>query len=223
VGDLAYRTSVQILRGLILPFVRLSIWRAGETEPAGGAVIVSNHISHFDPPLLAFAFSRCIDFMTTSEFYENRIARAWLNAVNTFPVDRFRLDRHTLHLGRERLRAGRLVGVFPDGGIRAGSGSILEDAPIKRGAVALAQVGHAPIIPCVVIGSDRMYAHRRWIPGSRTPAWVAIGPTLQPDGAELETRLSHAMRGLYRAAIDHFKLAPDDLPAAPAHRKGRDR
>ncbi len=212
-----------MLRGLILPFARLRIWRVDETEPAGGAVLVSNHISHFDPPFLAFAFSRCIDFMTTSEFYENRVARAWLNSVNTFPVDRFRLDRRTLQVGRDRLKAGRLVGVFPDGGIRAGAGSILEDAPIKRGAVALAEVGHAPIIPCLVLGSDRLYAHRRWIPGSRTPVWVAIGATLQPDGPGLETRLSGVMRELYRATIDHFKLTPDDLPAAPAHRKGRDR
>jgi 1-acyl-sn-glycerol-3-phosphate acyltransferase len=212
-----------MLRALILPFARLRIWRADETEPTGGAVLVANHISHFDPPLIAFAFSRCIDFMTTSEFYENRIARAWLNSVNTFPVDRFRLDRRTLHIGRDRLKAGRLVGVFPDGGIRAGAASILEEAPIKRGAVALAQVGHAPIIPCVVLGSDRLYAHRRWIPGSRTPVWVAIGPTLQPDGPGLETRLSKVMRELYRDTVDHFKLTPDDLPAAPAHRKGRDR
>jgi 1-acyl-sn-glycerol-3-phosphate acyltransferase len=212
-----------MLRALILPFVRLNVWRADEAEPPGGAVLVANHISHFDPPLIAFAFSRCIDFMTTSEFYENRVARAWLNAVNTFPVDRFRLDRRTLRTGRDRLKAGRLVGVFPDGGIRAGAASILEEAPIKRGAVALAQIAHVPIVPCVLIGSDRLYAHRRWIPGSRTPVWIAIGPALSPDGPELETRLSHAMRDLYRATINHFELTPDDLPAAPAHRKGRDR
>ena len=212
-----------MLRGLILPFARLDVWRAGDAEPAGAAVLVCNHISHFDPPFLAFAFSRCIDFMTTSEFYQNRLARAWLNSVNTFPVDRFRLDRKTLQIGRERLQAGRLVGVFPDGGIRAGAGSILEDAPIKRGAAALAQIARVPLVPCVLIGSDRLYAHRRWIPGSRTPVWLAIGSALPPEGPELETRLSKAIRELYHAAIKRFELTPDDLPAAPAHRKGRDR
>ena len=54
--------------GLSWPFVRLQIWRApGAVEPAGAAVLVANHISHFDSLFLAIAFDRTIDWMTTKE------------------------------------------------------------------------------------------------------------------------------------------------------------
>jgi len=89
------------------PFVRLQIWRApGAIEPGSAVVLVANHISHFDPLFLAIAFNRTIDWMTTKEFYANRLVAAWLRAVNTFPVDRSRPDRRALRLGVERLHVG---------------------------------------------------------------------------------------------------------------------
>ena len=106
---------------------RLQIWRTpGAIDPTGAAVLVANHISHFDPLFLGIAFKRTIDWMTTEEFYGNPLLGVWLRALNTFPVDRSRPDRCALRLGMERLRAGRMVGMFPEGGIRAGAGSILK-------------------------------------------------------------------------------------------------
>lgn len=215
-------------RGLSWPFLHLQIWRApGTIEPAGAAVVVANHISHFDPLFLAIAFERTIDWMTTAEFYDNRLVGAWLRSVNTFPVDRSRPDRRALRTGVERLRAGRLVGVFPEGGIRAGPTSILEGAPPKSGASALARLAEAPIIPCVILGTDRLYAPRNWRPGpARTPVWVALGAPLSVAGmksAEADARLAGALRDLAALTVAHFGLGPDDWPATPQHRKGHDR
>jgi 1-acyl-sn-glycerol-3-phosphate acyltransferase len=164
--------------------------------------------------------------MTTAEFYANPFAAAWLRAVNTFPVDRSRPDRRALRLGVERLRAGRIVGMFPEGGIRAGASSILEGAAPKSGATALARLADAPIIPCVVLGTDRLYAKRSWRPGPpRTPVWVTIGEPIFVSGMksdEADARMAGALRELGAAAIAHFSLGPDDLPATPQRRKGRD-
>ena len=209
------------------PFVSLHVWHApGAVEPAGAAVLVANHISHFDPLFLTIAFDRTIDWMTTEEFYANPFAAAWLRAVNTFPVDRSRPDRRALRLGVERLRAGRVVGVFPEGGIRAGATSILEGAAPKSGAAALARLAGAPIIPCIVLGTDRLYAKRSWWPGPpRTPAWVTIGAPISVSGMksdEADARMAGALRELGAAAIAHFSLEPDDLPTTPQRRKGRD-
>ena len=209
------------------PFVRLQIWRApGAIEPGSAVVLVANHISHFDPLFLAIAFNRTIDWMTTKEFYANRLAAAWLRAVNTFPVDRSRPDRHALRLGVERLRAKRVVGVFPEGGIRAGATSILGGAAPKSGATALARLAGVPIVPCIVLGTDRLYAKRSWWPGPpRVPIWLTIGapfPVSDLDSGEADTRMADALRKLAAATIAHFELDPDDLPATPQHRKGRD-
>jgi 1-acyl-sn-glycerol-3-phosphate acyltransferase len=209
------------------PFVRLQVWSApGAVEPAGAAVLVANHISHFDPLYLGLAFKRAIDWMTTAEFYANPLAGAWLRAVNTFPVDRSRPDRRALRIGVKRLRAGRMVGMFPEGGIRAGASSILEGAAPRSGAVALARLADAPIVPCVVLGTDRLYVKRNWRPGPpRTPVWVTVGAPFSIAGLksdEADARMADNMRDLFAATIAHFSLGPDDLPTTPQRRKGID-
>ena len=99
-GTWCYRATRDLGHVLCWPFVRLHIWRApGAVAPTGAAVIVANHIAHFDPLFVTIAFQRTIDWMTTEEFYDNPLAAAWLRAVNTFPVDRSRPDRRALRLG----------------------------------------------------------------------------------------------------------------------------
>ena len=209
------------------PFVRLRVWRApGAIEPAGAAVLVSNHISHFDPILLSVAFVRSIDWMTTLEFYDHWFLAAWLRALNTFPVDRARPDRRALRLGVERLQAGKFVGVFPEGGIRAGPSSILGGSLPKSGATLLARLAPAPIIPCVIFGTDRLYAWSSWSPvPPRIPVWIAIGSMFsvenEREGAA-NVILATALRDLGAKTIAHFDLGLNDLPATPQHRKGRD-
>ena len=220
-----YRLTRGAVRVVSAPFVHLHVWRMpGAVEFAGGAVVVSNHISHFDPGFLTVAFERTIDWMTTEEFYAKPLAAAWLRAVDTFPVNRSRPDQRALRLGVERLRAGRWVGMFPEGGIRAGATSILGGVAPKRGASALARLADVPIIPCVIFGSDRLYAPRSWRPvPPRTPVWLTIGAPLSVSGLrddEANARLAEALREIGAAMTAHFSLGPDDLPATPQHRKG---
>jgi 1-acyl-sn-glycerol-3-phosphate acyltransferase len=189
-------------------------------------VLVANHISHFDPVLLCVAFARPIDWMTTEEFYANPIGAAWLRALNTFPVDRSRPDQRALRSGMERLRVGRLIGVFPEGGIRAGPKSIIGGAAPKRGATALARLAKVPIIPSVIFGSDRLYSSRSWLVlPPRIPVWITIGASVSVEGQDDITANEHlatTLRELATQTIAHFHLGPDDLPATPQHRKGRD-
>jgi len=227
VSNWCYRLNRLVARALSTPFVRLQAWHCSDPNGlVGPAVLVSNHISHFDPVLLSVAFCRPIDWMTTEEFYQNPIGGAWLRALNTFPVDRSRPDRRALRLGMERLHAGRMVGVFPEGGIRAGPTSILGGVEPKRGATALARLAGVPIIPCLIFGSDRLYAKRSWSPlPPRTPVWITIGSPFRVTGED-ETAaialLAAALRDLGARTIAHFNLQPNDLPATPQHRKGHD-
>jgi len=227
VRDCCYHLVRILSRSVLWPFIRLHIWQApGAVEPLNAAVVVANHISHFDPVLLASAFRRAIYWMTTKEFYSNPLLGALLRVLNTIPIDRSRPDHRALRLGVERLRAGRLIGVFPEGGIRAGPTSILGGAAPKSGAGALARIAHAPIIPCVVFGSDRLYAPESWRPRlSRTKIWIAIGAPFSvsdASGSEANARLAEALRQLGTATVAQFSLQPDDLPATPQRRKGID-
>src|ERR1051325_2060362 len=144
-------------------------------ERAGAFLLASNHISHFDPLIISSALRRKVDWMAMAEFFPMPIIGAFLRAVDAFPAERDRADRGTIRTAIERLKDGRVVGVFPEGGIRDGANSLLEGAPLRAGAATLAHIAQVPIVPCVILGSDRLYAKRRWLPMRRTSVWIGFG------------------------------------------------
>jgi len=193
---------------------------------AGGFLLASNHISHFDPPIISSVARRKIDWMAMAEFFLVPGLGHFLRAVDAFPAARDRADRKTIRSAIERLKDGRIVGVFPEGGIRDGARSLLEGAPLRAGASTLAHMARAPIVPCVILGSDRLYAKRNWLPLRRTPIWIAFGraishfPELEKSVARerIEQELTAAFQQIYAELRQKFQLTVEDLPHPPRER-----
>src|ERR1700746_291842 len=105
---------------------RIRVIGCKNIERAGGFLLASNHISHFDPFIISSVVRRKIDWMAMAEFFPLPIVGLFLGAVDAFPAERDRADRKTIRTTIERLKNGRVVGVFPEGGIRDGARSLLE-------------------------------------------------------------------------------------------------
>ena len=199
------------------------------TALQAGFLLAANHISHFDPFLISLAVRRKIDWMTMAEFFRSPIVGFLLRAIDAFPAERDRADRKTIRTAIERLKGGRVVGLFPEGGIRDGVRSLLEGAPLRPGASTLAHMAGVPILPCVILGSDRFYSRRQWLPLRRTPIWIAFGhpishfPELQKSEARerIESELTSAFKHLYVQLRQEFRLTADDLPHSPRDRMRR--
>src|SRR5438093_13541596 len=101
-------------------------------------LLAANHISHFDPFLISLVIRRKIDWLTMAEFFQSSVVGFLLRAVDAFPVDRDRANRRTIRTAGERLQDGRVDGLFPEGGIRAGARSLLEGAHLRPGGSTLA-------------------------------------------------------------------------------------
>src|SRR3954469_19265596 len=195
-------------------------------ERRGGFLLASNHISHFDPLIISSVVRRKIDWMAMAEFFPMPIVGPFLRAVDAFPAERDRADRKTIRTAIERLNAGRIVGVFPEGGIRDGAKSLLEGAKIRAGASTLAHIAGVGIVPCVILGTDRLYAKRSWLPFRRTPVWIGFGkpisnfPELEKAVARerIEVELTSAFQKIYADLREKFQLAADDLPHPPRER-----
>ena len=193
---------------------------------AGGFLLASNHISHFDPLIISSVVRRKIDWMAMAEFFPVPGIGHFLRAVDAFPAERDRADRKTIRSAIERLKNGRVVGVFPEGGIRDGARSLLEGAPLRAGASTLAHIAGVAIVPCVILGSDRLYAKRSWLPFRRTPVWIAFAqpishfPELEKSVARqrIEQELTAAFQRLYADLRQKFQLTADDLPHPPRER-----
>ena len=222
----SYRAGRLLVRLLFGCITRVRVLGAENANGHGGFLLASNHISHFDPFLISLAVRRKIDWMTMAEFFRPSIVGFFLRAIDAFPAERDRADRKTIRAAIERLKGGRVVGLFPEGGIRDGAHSLLEGAPVRPGAATLAHIAHVPILPCVILGSDRLYSWRQWLPLRRTPIWIAFGDPishlaeLQKSEARqgIESELTSAFKDLYAQLRQEFRLTSDDLPHSPRDR-----
>src|SRR6202011_5946073 len=172
--SLSNRAAALLMKMLFGSVARVRVLRAENANQNGAFLLAGNHISHFDPFIISSVVRRKIDWMAMAEFFPLPMLGFLLRAVDSFPADRDRADRATIRTAIERLKEGRIVGIFPEGGIRDGERSILEGAPLRPGASALAHIATVPVLPCVIVGSDRLYAKKSWLPLRRTPIWIAF-------------------------------------------------
>jgi 1-acyl-sn-glycerol-3-phosphate acyltransferase len=227
---LIYSIARFLARLIFLMAGRLHVLRREQSTMKGGFVLAANHISHFDPPLVSVAVLRPIRWMAMAELFENPWSACGLRALGCFSADRARPDRTTVKTALDLLRGGSVVGMFPEGGIRAGETSILEGAPMRPGVATLAEMAGVPVLPCVVVGTDRLYARERWWPPRQSRFWIGFGQPLQaPEApsrkearARLEADLAQSFRELFEEMKTHYSLCDDDLPQTPQRRKGRE-
>lgn len=222
---IAYRCWRFLLWCLLLPVCKIRMLHPERARLQGAWILASNHISHFDPPLLSFAVSRQIDWMAMAELFQNRIFAYLLRTVGTFSVTRGRPDRSSLRSAVARLRAERVVGLFPEGGIRDSEASILEKGMMRPGLSVIAGLAQARVLPVVIFGTDRLYNKRRWLQLRATPVWVGFGNPLPPpqgrspqDRQDWEAEYLRALRELGREVAMHFSLRDGDFPKPPAER-----
>jgi 1-acyl-sn-glycerol-3-phosphate acyltransferase len=132
---------------------------------SGGLLVVCNHISFADPPMLAVALPRPVEFMTMAELFRLPVVGVLARQMAAFPVDRTRADARAAREAVRRLRAGHCVGLFPEAGIRLAEKSVLGGQPeFKPGAGLIALLGGAPILPVVVRDTRKPYTWRNWLP-----------------------------------------------------------
>ncbi|MFA6147404.1 MAG: lysophospholipid acyltransferase family protein [bacterium] len=138
-------------------FVRFGGWKVRvegmENLPSGGAVLVANHQSIVDIPMLLSAFPRPVRFLAKRELGEIPLFGKAMAAAGNLFIDRDD-PRDAIRMLREagsQVREGGLVVVFPEG-TRSGDGSIGEFRP---GAFYLAQKSGAPVVPVYIDGGCR--------------------------------------------------------------------
>ena len=141
----------------------------------GGVVVVSNHGSHLDPPILGHALGRPVAFMAKSELFRVPLLSNIISACGAYPVKRGAGDREALRTASNRLIDGWATGVFIDG-TRQENGRVNDP---KAGAALLSARTGCPILPVAIVNS-----HRAFPKGSLLPRFVSIhlkvGELIQP-------------------------------------------
>lgn len=175
----------------------------GVSRVKGAFLLVANHSSHLDAPMLMqglpFKQGRYLSTGVAREYFfeifTRRVFVRWF--FNAFPIDRDGSRKHS-GISRALLKAGVPVLVFPEG-TRSTNGRM---ATFKPGAAALSISVGVPVIPAALIGAfEAMPKGRGWPVPGRPPVGVVFGEPIYPHEGEsavaLTTRIHDAVRALY--------------------------
>lgn len=224
-SDLSYRFGAFCTRVAMTLTTRKHVSGLEHIPHEGACLIMANHISHFDPNVLGMSTplrGRCIDYMADLPLLKLPVIGPILKSWNAFPIDRTKLiDRASIRTAIERLNAGRMVGIFPERGLRYGDKSILGGAELAVGSAALWQMAKVPLVPAVLFGSDQLYQWRNLF---RRPLLVVkYGPVLPPPDEDetreqARDRIVAAIRALYAEVLAEHSPRPHEFPRDPKER-----
>ena len=150
--SLAYRLVSGLL---VFPVFRI-LFRGrtrgnGHVPMDGPLVVVANHGSHLDPPLLGHALGRPVAFMAKAELFSIPLLGRLIRACGAYPVKRGASDREAIRTATARLQEGWAIGVFLDG-TRQENGRVNQPMP---GAALLAARSGAALLPVAILNSHR--------------------------------------------------------------------
>lgn len=127
----------------------------------GGALLVSNHQSFMDPPLVGSFLTRECYYMARDTLFRNPAFGRLIGLVNAFPVRRGEADVGAIKQTLRLLKQGQLVLMFPEG-TRTRDGHI---GPIHPGLEAVARKAGVPVIPTLIDGVFQVWPRTRLLPG----------------------------------------------------------
>lgn len=122
-----------------------------EHVPLGGKLlVVSNHVSNADPPILELAFPRPLFFLGKSELFRVPVVGWFIRRFGGHPIERGAADRAALRHARTVIDQEIAMAIFPEGG-RSRSATLVRALP---GVGLLALQSHATVLPVGITGSE---------------------------------------------------------------------
>ena len=160
--------------------MRVKLHGAENLARHGGCLLACAHLSHLDPVFPSVVLPWKIHWLARIEFYRRAWSARALHVLGAIPVNRFGVPMRAIKMSIAKARAGEVVGIFPEGEIKQGAESVLRGGPIKKGVCLIAQRSGRPIVPCVILGTDRLLRAEPWLPFRRGRLWIAIGEPILP-------------------------------------------
>ena len=175
-----YRMGRAFCRFVQFCCIRQVVLHRNRLDRSGGYVLACTHLSHIEPMLLTAIADRQIDWMSRIEFHKYRLVSWLLEAGGGFSVDRHGVPVRSIRTAIEKARAGKIVGIFPEGGVARGRMSVMQGGPIKKGACVVAYRAGVPVLPVVVLGTEALTRVGPWLPFKHARLWVIVGHLVHP-------------------------------------------
>ena len=154
-------------------------------------IMVSNHGSLLDPPLLGHALGRNISFMAKAELFRIPFLGFIIKACGAYPVKRGIADKNTIKTACEKLSNNKSIGIFIDG-TRQKNGRVNKP---KQGAALLAFKNQKLLLPVALVNSHKLIRFKFCVPFF-SKIVIKVGKPIQPPRSSLRNELNSVTMNL---------------------------
>ena len=142
-------------------------------------IMVANHGSLLDPPLLGHALGRNISFMAKAELFKIPLLGFVIKACGAYPVKRGIADKNTIKTACTKLSSNHCIGIFIDG-------TRQENGRVNKPKL---------LLPVAIVNSHRLIRFKFWIPiFSRIV--IKVGNPVQPPKSSSRDDLNSVTKHL---------------------------
>ncbi len=180
INDIFQKLIYQLVSKLfVLPIYKFLLkghLKGEENIPKKGSfIMVSNHGSLLDPPLLGHALGRNISFMAKAELFKVPLLGFIIKACGAYPVKRGIADKNTIKTACKKLSDNKCIGIFIDG-TRQKNGRVNKP---KQGAALLAFKNQKLLLPVAIVNSHSLIRFKFGIPFF-SKIVIKVGKPVQP-------------------------------------------
>lgn len=200
-----YWTVKRVVQLLFVLLYGIRFNGANKIPAEGGVLLVSNHQSHFDPPLVSCCCTRRVNQLAKKELFNFRPFGRLIASLGAFPVDREGSPLGGVKEALRRLKQGEVVLMFPEGQ-RCQDGRIGE---FMQGFTMIAVRSRAAILPAAVEGPFLAWPRKKKFPRLGTRMHVTFGEPIMPDELEnyksddLAAEVERRIRGCHEKLLSH--------------------
>ncbi len=126
--------------------------------PKGKCIILCNHISNFDAPIVANVLPRRLFFLAKKEVFNGKFNRWFFKNLGVIPVDREKVQISTMKQVMKTLENKKSIIIFPEG---TRNKTELPLGPIKSGAAVFAVRGNVPMVPIWINKKPKMFTFNK--------------------------------------------------------------
>jgi len=145
-----YRVSNPSVRMMLFLLSRWEVKGKENVPREGPLIVVSNHMTNIDPPLLSVSLGRYGVFMAKEGLFRSRLSNYFIRGLGAFPVSRDRMRRETLLAAEEVLKNNYALCIFPEG-MRSRTGQMRQ---AFSGSALIALRTGVPVLPAAITGTE---------------------------------------------------------------------
>lgn len=152
---------------------RITVYGKEHMPESGGYLIVSNHLGRLDAPLVYYLLDReDVALMVAEKYQSNALFRWGVKQLNAMWVDRFNADLGAMRQAIQRLKAGEVMVIAPEG-TRSPTTALIAG---RAGASYLAAKTGLPVLPVALTGTEDRAVVKQFMRLQKAPVTVRVGP-----------------------------------------------